>query len=275
MWGTVIKLGHTMTTAHSSGGGDISRSLRLMWEGRESPNRGPRPGLTLDGIVTAAIELADREGLSALSMRKVAAELGVGTMTLYRYVPAKEELLDLMLDRVNGPAPGHDAEHFAGLPWRQCLSEIAHGSYATYLRHPWLLQVNQSRPLLGPNALLGFEVSLTALRSLPLTGREKVAVITTIDAFVTGLARTHVLAQQLAEQSAVRDEEFWNAQAPLMETALNSGAYPEVFALPDDTFDITGEETFAFGLDRVLDGLEVYFARPEAAADPVSGTGCG
>ncbi|CAL9444814.1 hypothetical protein SUDANB171_02307 [Streptomyces sp. enrichment culture] len=266
-----------MTTTHSSGGGDISRSLRLMWEGRESPNRGPKPGLTLDGIVAAAIELADREGLSALSMRKVAAELGVGTMTLYRYVPAKEELLDLMLDQVNGPDPGQTTEHFANLPWRTCLSEIAHGSYATYLRHPWLLQVNQSRPLLGPNALLGFENSLTALRSLPLTGQEKVLVITTLDAFVTGLARTHVLAQQLAEQSAMRDEEFWNAQAPLMETALNSGAYPEVFALPDNTFDITGEETFAFGLDRVLDGLEVYFGRPDAAGDPdpVSGNGCG
>ncbi len=255
-------MGHTMSTAHNGGSEDITRSLRLMWEGRETPNRGPRPGLSLDAIVTAAIELADRDGIAALSMRKVAAELGVGAMSLYRYVPGKEELLDLMLDRVNGPDPGETMEPAPGTGWRERLEQVARGSYATYLRHPWLLQVNQSRPLLGPNALLGFEFSLTGLRGLPLSGREKVAVIQTLDAYVTGLARTHVLAQQLSEQSGMSDQEFWDTQAPLMEIAHRSGAYPEVFALSEDSFDITGDEIFAFGLDRVLDGLARYFTRP-------------
>ncbi len=87
-----------------SGGGDISRSLALMWEfdlGRRT--RGPKPKLSVDAIVDAAVAVADAEGLDAVSMRRIGQELGVGAMSLYRYVPGKEELLDLMLERVNAP----------------------------------------------------------------------------------------------------------------------------------------------------------------------------
>src|SRR5690606_9235190 len=94
----------------SSGGGDLARTLDLLWNTDRRPSRGPKPGLTLERIVDAAVEVADRDGLDALSMRRIATELGTGTMTLYRYVPGKAELLDLMLDRVQRPeddaAPG-------------------------------------------------------------------------------------------------------------------------------------------------------------------------
>ncbi|WNF28717.1 TetR/AcrR family transcriptional regulator [Streptomyces sp. C11-1] len=90
----------------ATGSGDIARSLELLWGTGERPSRGPKPGLTLDRIVTAAIAVADAEGLSAVSMRRLSTELGTGTMSLYRYVPGKAELLDLMLDRVLGePLP--------------------------------------------------------------------------------------------------------------------------------------------------------------------------
>ncbi len=90
----------------TSGTGDVHRSLELLWDGGGQPSRGPRRGLTLDRITAAAVALADTEGLGAVSMRRLATELGVGTMTLYRYVPGKAELLDLMLDRVHGePSP--------------------------------------------------------------------------------------------------------------------------------------------------------------------------
>ncbi|PCG81698.1 TetR family transcriptional regulator [Streptomyces sp. WZ.A104] len=104
----MAKDGSTAATTDGSatGSGDIARSLELLWGTGERPSRGPKPGLTLDRIVTAAIAVADAEGLSAVSMRRLSTELGTGTMSLYRYVPGKAELLDLMLDRVLGePLP--------------------------------------------------------------------------------------------------------------------------------------------------------------------------
>ncbi|MGP4113904.1 TetR/AcrR family transcriptional regulator [Streptomyces sp. 4N509B] len=253
-----------MTTAHHSGSGDIARSLQLLWQGREQASRGPKPTLTLEGIVTAAVALADEEGLAALSMRRVAATLGVGTMTLYRYVPGKAELLDLMLDRVNGPgeeageSSEEEARRLGELGWREGLEHIGAGLFRLYERHPWLLQINQSRPLLGPNSLRGFDLALSVLEGLRLTSQEKVTVITIIDSFVTGIARAHILQRQVAEQTGISDEEFWRAQTPIIEIAMSSGCYPHVFALDEDAFSLSNEETMRFGLARILDGLASF-----------------
>src|ERR671915_993295 len=83
-----------------TGRGDPARSMALLWGIQKPPTRGPKPGLQVERIVEAAIRVADAEGLAALSMRRVAGELGVGTMSLYTYVPGKAELLDVMLDTV-------------------------------------------------------------------------------------------------------------------------------------------------------------------------------
>lgn len=242
-----------MTTEHS-GSGDITRSLELLWSGKEQPSRGPRPGLTLDHIVVTAVGLANREGLSALSMRKVATELGVGTMTLYRYVPGKGELLDLMLDHVN--APGEDLGKYRGEGWRTAMEVIAEGSWTLYTQNPWLLQVNQVRPVLGPNSMAGFEFALAALDDVPLTGQEKVRMLTTLDAYMVGAARTHVLQQQAAAQTGLSDEDFWTAQVPYLERALAGGAYPRTAALPEDSFSTSGEDAMRFGLRALLDGFQ-------------------
>lgn len=244
-----------MTTAYS-GSGDLSRSLDLLWRGKEPTGSGPKPGLTLERIVTAAVRLADREGLAALSMRKVAAELDVGTMSLYRYVPGKGELLDLMLDHVYGPSQAvqeHRHEH-----WRRTIEFIARGTWDLYLDHPWLLQVNQSRPILGPNALAGFDFALSALGGLGLTGREKIAVILAVDHYVTGTARTYVLQRQVVQETGISDEEFWAVQAPVLTQAMAGGDYPQIAQLPEDTFNIDGDEALEFGLTPLLDGLEAF-----------------
>ncbi|MGD9485045.1 TetR/AcrR family transcriptional regulator [Streptomyces sp. TRM70308] len=241
-----------MTTTEHTGSGDLSRSMALLWGEKEPPARGPKPGLTLDAVVTAAVELADAEGLGALSMRKVAARLGVGTMTLYRYVPGKGELLDLMLDKVQGPAEGTDA--FRGMGWRAALEFVARGSWELYTSHPWLLQINQTRPVLGPNSMASFDFALAELDGIGLTGQEKVALLVTVDNFVTGTARMAVLARQTAEETGVSDEEFWNAQLPYIETALERGDYPAIAALPDDAFS-SDLDILAFGLEPLLDGF--------------------
>ena len=129
---------------------NVKLTLELLWGRRERPNRGPKPGLTLERIVASAIAVADAEGLDAVSMRRVAAKLGVGTMSLYRYVPGKNELLDLMLDRVSDP--GDAAQRLRGRDWRGVLETYAHGTWDLYTSHPWLLQVNWSRPALGPSS---------------------------------------------------------------------------------------------------------------------------
>ncbi|MBB0245004.1 TetR family transcriptional regulator [Streptomyces alkaliphilus] len=248
-----------MTTAHS-GSGDLSRSMELLWRGKEPSGRGPRPGLTLEAIVDAAITLADREGIPALSMRRVAAELGVGTMSLYRYIPGKGELLDLMLDRVlspgptgTGPPPPEATEN-----WRTAMEFVAVSSWRLYLAHPWLLQVNQTRPVLGPNALEGLEFVLEALNGIGLLDAERMAVIMAVDHYVTGTARTYVLQAVSARETGVSDEEFWAAQGPILGEILESGRFPRLAELDPDSFSVGGVQALRFGLDPLLDGLERY-----------------
>jgi len=242
-------------TAKNGATGSLIRSLELLWGGRGKPSRGPRPGLTLERIVRAGVDVADREGLAALSMRKVAVELGVGTMSLYRYVPGKSELLDLMVDHVYARERDGMAEH-AGLGWRACLEFVAEKSWLLYTGSPWLLQVNQARPVLGPNSLAGLDFTLRALDGLELTGYEKVAVIQALDHFVLGAARTHVLQRQAVARTGLSDEEFWGAQRPYLERALDSGGYPATAALPEGAFTQGGEEAMRFGLRALLDGFQ-------------------
>ncbi|WP_353951288.1 TetR/AcrR family transcriptional regulator [Knoellia sp. S7-12] len=238
----------------ASGGGDIDVSLALLWGMGEQATRGRKPTITLDAIVTSAVEIADAEGLEAVSMRRLASELGVGTMSLYRHVPGKSELLDLMIDHVNTlptePSPRR------GLDWRKHLEECAHGSYRNYVSHAWLLQVDQSRPLLGPQALAGLELFLSGLEGLALSGQQKMMVIMSIDALVTGLARQEVQSTRAEQRTGVSDEEFWTAQSPVLERAMSTGAYPVLARLPMDAFAATWEDTFELCLTALLDGLE-------------------
>ncbi|MGW3571435.1 TetR/AcrR family transcriptional regulator [Streptomyces sp. NPDC000941] len=246
-----------MTTTEHSGSGDISRSLELLWGTGERPSRGPKPGLTLQRIVTAAVAVADAEGLAAVSMRRLSAELGTGTMSLYRYVPGKAELLDLMLDQVQSFDP--DA-HTPDLGWRETLEMVARGFWQLYERHPWLLQVDQSRPILGPNAMAGLEFALRGLDGLGLTDRERVHVIVTVEGFATGVARTQLNSATAEKRTGVSDEEFWKAHAPAMEQALASGRFPMQAALDEDTFMGRGEDIFEFGLGSLLDGIGAFIA---------------
>jgi AcrR family transcriptional regulator len=244
-----------MTTA---GSGNVSRSLELMWQGDGQTRPGPRPGLTLRQIVVAAVALADRDGLAALSMRRVAGELGVGTMSLYRYVPGKGELLDLMLDHVNGVPD--DMPDPRARSWRRTLEDMAWSIWELYNDHPWLLHVNQSRPVLGPNSLAAFEYVLAGLADLDLDGRDRVAIILAVENYVTGTARAFLLRQQAAVESGVSDEEFWAAQEPVLDRAMATGNYPEVAGLPEDAFAISGRQALEFGLEALLNGLESFVA---------------
>lgn len=250
----------TGTTA-TSGSGDIARSLELLWGTGEPPSRGPKRGLTVDRIVTAAVEVADAEGLDAVSMRRLSADLGVGTMSLYRYVPGKAELLDLMLDRVRGlmladqPAEPCD--------WRAAVEALARAELALYRRHPWLLKVNQARTVLGPSALRGLELALTGLKSMGLTDPELISVIIAVQSFVTGIVRMEAETVEAAKETGVSDEEFWTRQTPFLDRAMRTGDYPVMAALSPDAFSADFDH-FAFGLRALVDGFAVTVDRAAA-----------
>lgn len=243
---------------------ELRRSLALLWGAGPEPTRGPRPGLTVDRIVAAAVALADADGLAALSMRNLAGALGVGTMTLYRYVPGRAELVALMVDRVMGE--GLD-DPPAGDGWRERLTAVAVGEWEAYRRHPWLLSVEQGRPLLGPRSM---EVTESALRTLDGTGLsalDRMSVVVVVSSFVSGLARSAAETAGAAERTGISDEDWWAVhgdylagtaeRAPHLWAAGEAGAWAEG-AL---------EQDLRFGLGTILDGV----AARVAAAGPREG----
>ncbi|MEV0777244.1 TetR/AcrR family transcriptional regulator [Streptomyces sp. NPDC050433] len=254
-----------MTTTDSSGSGDVSRSLELLWGTGERATRGPKPGLTLDRIVTAAVEIADAEGLAAVSMRRLSTELGAGTMSLYRHVPGRAELVDLMLDRVQGdkarrPRLSETGTADAPPGWRKTVETAAREELALYQAHPWLLSVNQTRPVLGPGAVGGMESMLAGIKDMGLTSPELVSVIIMVSGYVSGVARTRVQSVEARTVTGLSDDEFWQAQEPILTAVMTSGRYPLMAALGEDAFGPDFDH-FEFGLQRLLDGLSVLVAQ--------------
>lgn len=255
-----------MARTETGGSGNIKLSLKLLWGGGERPSRGPKPGLTLDRIVATAVGIADAEGLEAVSMRRLSTALDVGTMSLYRYVPGKAELLDLMLDRVEREALEAEQETRTETGWREAVESLARGYLEHYRRHPWLLRVNQARSVLGPSSLRSLEVALVPLQGMGLSDPELMSVIISMQSFAGGIARMEADADDAAKETGLSHEEFWEQQRPYLEQAMKSGQFPLIAALADDTFSEDFDH-FAFGLRRFLDGLEVLVAERAQRVD--------
>ncbi|MFD6857634.1 TetR/AcrR family transcriptional regulator [Rhodococcus sp. NPDC060090] len=238
----------------------LARSLQLLWEGLPERAKGPKSRLTLGQIVTAGIELADTDGIEALSMRKLAQKLDVGTMSLYRYVPSKAELLDLMLDAVVGPSQARRTAAERG--WREFLATTARETRKLYITHSWALQANWSRPVLGPNSVADLNLFLTGVKNLSLSDQEKMNLATVIDSYVIGTVRQELLWLNASSESGMSDDEFWTYQLPTLNRVMSSGRFPAMAELSENTFDSTWEENFEFGLELILDGLETRLGRP-------------
>ena len=222
-------------------------SFGLLWGPTERPRRGPKPGLSLEAIVEAAIQIADTEGLAALTMSRVATQLGVTTMALYRYVPGKGELLDLMIDAASGPPPAP-----TGRGWRPDLAEWARSCLATFLRRPWFLETMLGRVAMGPNQLAWLESALRAVSGIGLTAREMMAVFLLVDGHVRAAAQVSVSATGTAE---------WATNfGRVIETVSNDPRYPVITAvMTGGGFeDSASESDFDFGLERLMDGIERY-----------------
>ncbi|MEE6287832.1 TetR/AcrR family transcriptional regulator [Georgenia sp. MJ173] len=239
----------------------LARSHQLLWEGLPATTKGPKPTLTLEQIVSAGIEIADTEGIDALSMRRLATTLGMGTMSLYRYIPSKTELLNLMLDHVSGTQLGR-IDHDGG--WRDTLTTAARRGRELYLRHRWLLQVNWARPVLGPGSVAQMEENMSGLTDLPFSDQQTMMVVSLLDAYVTGSVREEILYDNAAVESGMTEDAFWNNQLPMLVRAMESGKYPTMASLDEDVFSADWAETFELGLRFLLDGIECEVARRRA-----------
>lgn len=246
-------------TVEYSGHGDPARTMELLWGTRSGPRRGPKPVLSVKEIVRVAVEVADAGGLEALSMRRVAEQLGISTMSLYTYVPAKGELLDLMLDTVMGEAVGRDETNEG---WREGLVVVARRNWELYHRHPWVLRVSAtSRPPLGPNVIAKYDRELRTVDGIGLTEVEMDSVLTLVLGYVEGTARRSVEASEAVKRTGKTDDEWWRDNAPLLEKVFDAERYPvaaRVGAAAGAAYEAaySPEYAFSFGLERVLDGIE-------------------
>jgi AcrR family transcriptional regulator len=253
-------LAEAPVTAEFTGGGDPARSVALLWRSHdERPTRGRKPTLTVDAIVAAAIDLADEAGLGALSMRALAERLGAGTMSLYTYVPGKAELLDLMLDTVLGETARPD-----DLPdgWRARLELVARENLALFHRHPWMLEMVTFRPPMGPGVIAKYDFELRALEGIGLTDVEMDSVLTLVLGYVQTSARQALEAKLVEQRTGLTDEQWWAAQAPLLEEVVEPDRFPtasRVGTAASEEYEglWDPDHAFEFGLQRVLDGIEV------------------
>ena len=242
-----------------TGAGDPARSVRLLWRDQQSQarRRGPRPGLAIDDIVDAAIALADAEGSRAVTMRRVASMLDVAPMGLYRYVPSKAELLDLMLDRVYLDMPRAAA---AKGGWRVLLKAVAEENRALYRAHPWAAEIATTRPPLGPGQLAKYEHELGALDTAGLDDVTADAALALVVGFVRANAREAAESYLARGESGISDAEWWEQAAPALAELVDPDAFPlasRVGAAAGEAHGTAHEpdRAFEFGLERILDGL--------------------
>ncbi|XXT24025.1 TetR/AcrR family transcriptional regulator [Sorangium sp. So ce429] len=247
---------------------DPARSLALLWGSHGKPGRS---GLTVRAIVSAAIEIADARGLEAVSMRHLADQLNVGTMSLYTHVPGKAELTDLMIDTVYGQLYDDvDAPSRQPGGWRESLRYIAARNWELYQGHPWLLEIVSARPVLGPNASLKYEAELRPLDGLGLTDVEMDSVLTLLLTHIEGTARVQANARRTRQESGMTDVEWWVATAPLLDKVIDAKRFPVATRVGQSAGQAyqgvsSPEHAFHFGLERILDAVSLLIAERGAA----------
>ncbi|MGW5703917.1 TetR/AcrR family transcriptional regulator C-terminal domain-containing protein [Amycolatopsis japonica] len=245
---------------------DPERAIELLW-GTSEPER---PGLSLGRIVAAAVEVADAEGLASLSMRKVAERFGTTTMSLYRYVPGKAELVELMRDAVYGEFPMGSSE---GLGWRAGLERWARRAREMYDRHPWLVHSAGSRRLPGPNIMAGYDHALDVASRSGLAPAQVIAVVNLVGGFVESAARQAGEAAELQRRTGVTHERWWSERESLFERL---DRYPALERLWKAGGMDAPLDAFEFGLRRTLDGIEALIQSQgsEVISDDSGGGEC-
>ncbi|HTJ31685.1 MAG TPA: TetR/AcrR family transcriptional regulator C-terminal domain-containing protein [Dactylosporangium sp.] len=210
-------------------------------------------------LVRAAIEIADAEGLAALSMRGVAAKLGVPTMSTYRYVESKDQLVLLMADAAYGELGGQEPDSGA---WREQLERVGRTLWALYRRHPWLAHVTPlTRPLPLPNLLRHGEAMLRALAGRGLDAHARLDVQVMLYSHIQGLAVQLEAEAQAQAATGLSEDDWMDVHGPGLGAIASSGRYPQFTAMMtsfgEGGYELDLDRIFELGLRTLLDGLAV------------------
>lgn len=245
--------------ASMSGARSAEAGLRGPGPAPRRAGRHPDHELTRDRIVRAGIEIADAEGLAALSMRRIATELDVATMSLYRHVPSKDELVILMYDAVFGAASYPDPPPPG---WRERLEIGARTQWEVYRRHPWVAQaVSFTRPVPTPHAVGHTEWLLRSMDGLGLSDEQMLYIAVTVANYVRGTAVNFVLEAEARRDTGLTDEEWMAEHDPVIEEAFTDGRHPIMARIAQRPgLDLNLDRLFEFGLARLLDGIEALVA---------------
>ncbi len=239
----------------------LPSGVKLSWGFIKQPRRGPKGELSIEKIVSAAVEIADRDGLAAVSMSRVAQSLGFSAMSLYRYISSKEDLLTLMQDAVCAvPAPPKDS-----IPdWREGMRVFVRMSVGILRKHPWFADIPIAGAPLTPNSLRLVDWVLGTMRECSVTDLEKMGFIMLLSSY----ARANGILQRdmdLALQAGGSEEQFGGySYSDVMKQLVKAGDYPDLYPVMQSGA-YSGEEAngsldddLDFGLERILDGIAVY-----------------
>jgi AcrR family transcriptional regulator len=213
-------------------------------------------------VVATAIHLADTDGFDAVTMRRVASELGLGTMSLYWYVESRDDLLDLMFDEIMGeqllpePIPTN---------WRDALVAIAHATKAAHERHPWLGTRIGERSGISPNMMRHAEQSLAAVSELELDPVSSMQVLGAVDDYVIGHITRSMTRLAMEDKIGPTEEDWERVVGPWLRQLLAGGGFPHLTTMHEhpDGFAAMVADTFEAGLAFVLDGIELRFGAKE------------
>ncbi len=250
-------------------GDELRKRSELLWDAQLRPSRGPKPATSREDVVQAAISLADGDGLSALTMHAVAARLGFTPMALYRYFPNKEALVDAAVDAAMGVPPPRSGPREG---WR---AEVKHWSYAKramLCARPWLAELPFVAAPHGPNWLSWHEAFLASIADAGLSPEDMMDMLSVVHGYVHGSSDT-IISLARATARGITPEQWAEAVGADLCRAINDPRYPMLSAiLTSSTGGITDasplpvkrgrprtmDESFDFGLERVLDGIELY-----------------
>ncbi|MBO2454648.1 TetR/AcrR family transcriptional regulator [Actinomadura barringtoniae] len=229
-----------------------------IWMRPERPARGPRPAYSRDQITEAAVRIADAEGIEAASMRKIAADIGAGAMSLYRYVPSRDDLIELMVDRVYGEM---DLPAGPTGDWRADLETMAREYRAMQLRHSWLHTVQRGTPMYGPEQLRVTEFGLGAL-DVGISIDEMLSLVGLLNGYVDNFTRAEVMWLDLARRTGLTQDDWMRRNAGYVHQIMRSGDHPIFTRVVMDAQQphMTDEESFDYGLERVLNAIGATLA---------------
>jgi len=233
----------------------VSDPKPIIWMQPEKPTRGPTPTHSRKEIAAVAIKIADAEGLEAASVRNIARNLGSGAMTLYRYLPTKEDLWAVMIDEASVFEPQEPTGDL-----RADLTILARRRRQNFLRHPWLAPLLATRPVIGPNYLRGMERDLTVLGGAGLSIEDSIEVLNLIYSWVSGAVQAELTERRNSDQSGL-DRDSWRMRMqPYLVSLLETGDFPYLSKMTEAAEFAAPDEQFETGLAIILGGIEARYS---------------